>query len=66
MVRKATAKRPRSPTEPIGATTADGTVRIYADVSEQVSIDLAVLAARRRLSKKAMLELLILEATKAR
>lgn len=50
--------------EPIGSTTAHGLVRIYADVDEAVSIDLAVLAAKRRLSKKAMLELLIVEAAR--
>lgn len=51
-------------TEPVGQATAQGTVRIYADVDEQVSIDLAVLAAKRRLSKKAMLEQLITEAAR--
>lgn len=65
MTRKTASRPARRTTEPVGAATAQGLVRIYADVDEQVSIDLAVLAAKRRLSKKAMLEHLIVEAARA-
>lgn len=50
------------------ASTADarGKVRIYADVSVAAATELAVLAAKRRLSKKALLELLIMEASRTK
>lgn len=47
--------------EPIGVD-ARGKVRIYADVDESAAVELGVLAARKRITRKAMLELLIREA----
>lgn len=53
------------PREKVGAD-ARGTVRVYADINRDVATELAVLAVRRGVSKKSLLELLILEATRAK
>lgn len=45
---------------------ARGTVRIYADVGSDAAVELQVLAARRHLTKKALFEMLILEATRSK
>lgn len=71
----ATKRKPPARAEPIAESRpfgrhnpagpdARGMVRVYADLNMEEATELAVLAARRRLSKKAMLELLIREATK--
>lgn len=54
-----TAKRPRAAAVGLDAR---GKVRIYADIAPTASIELAVMAARRSISKKALLELLINDA----
>lgn len=41
-------------------------VRVYADLDLQAAIDLEILAARRRLTKKALLEALINESVRAK
>lgn len=39
-----------------------GKVRVYSDLDIDAAVELEVLAARRRITKKAMLELLVTEA----
>lgn len=60
---KKTVTPPRVRAEPIGAD-ARGKVRVYCDIGKPEAIELAVLAARRGLTRKALLELLIMEATR--
>ena len=41
-----------------------GVVRIYADIADETAMSLALMAVKRRLTRKALLELLILEAVR--
>lgn len=43
---------------------ARGKVRIYADIDRPTAVDLSILALRKGLTRKAMLEVIIMEATK--
>jgi hypothetical protein len=62
---KAKQPKAREAPESIGAD-ARGKVRVYADIDKAVAVELAVLAIRRGVSKKALLELLILEAVRSK
>lgn len=61
--RAAKATPPKAREAPIGPD-ARGRVRVYADISEAAAVELAVQAARRRISKKALLEMLIEESAR--
>lgn len=66
---KKPAARPRAaPAAPRASPrpTSSGLVRVYADVDESTAIALGVLAAQRRLTKRALLSLLITEAAQRR
>lgn len=53
----------RKPSHP---TDTQGRVRIAVDISEEISVEFGVLAARRRLSKRALMEQLIMNAVRGK
>lgn len=62
---KTAAKAPRpARVSPAPQPDARNMVRIYADIDSDIAVELSVLATRKRVTRKALLELLILEAVK--
>jgi len=49
-----------------GATDSKGRVRISTDIPESVAVEFGVLAIRRRMSKRALMERLIMDAVRGK
>jgi hypothetical protein len=66
MKTKAKRPEPKARAAPGGTEDVRGNVRVYADIHKGAATELAVMAARRNLTKKALLELLIYQAMQAK